>query len=716
MIEIKKKTFQEIAGLVNERFVSMQKQKMLFRSNVTGRELWNLYISNFKEEDDPVFRDPNSSTHTCNLDKSFILRYGNTVTIEDGQIVSMWDLELDKNDPYYKSLKAMSDKIKQSSIAGIFVETYDSLNVMNYEKTSRNANVHTLGIPVNYKIYTKEEANAYPNKVRVGEPYEFHHFFGKLSGIFVDTTGKSIEAIVGHNHSNFSVFKRAMEEFNEDTLDLVLQLIDQGSLKDSNSYRPALEHTYSLLKQYNTVNKKELWLWEKAYFLPENVCKFRNNLLGTFCVELCEGKDLNKAWEDWNKRVDPQNYQKTVAPITKRQIEDAKKFVEKNGYSESFDRRIAKLSDIDVSDIKHTKAEEDVAPVSVFDKVSPSKPTRHKRSQFDNVDEVSIDKFMTDILPKATSIEVFVENWMIKNFATLTTAKSKDAKNPFKWNNTFSKTFIGNLAGKSDIKNAVKSRGGITEAFLRCSMHFPETTDDYDLHMYEPNGEHIYFRNCKGSESKLGGMLDLDAQGMDGHQPPDKRVENIVYQDNSKMVNGKYELEVVNYSSHTFPAPFTIEIENNGEIETYSFHPNSKSHIVATIHYKDGEVTIKPGKEAKIIESKTVSREVWGIDTNQFHKVELLCLSPGYWGENKVGDKYYLFMLEGCNPEGKVRTFHNQDLNSELHKHRKVMEVLGLSTMVEGKGLAGVGFNATVRQEVLLKVKGSFNRIIKVKL
>ena len=51
-----------------------------------------------------------------------------------------------------------------------------------------------------------------------------------------------------------------------------------------------------------------------------------------------------------------------------------------------------------------------------------------------------------------------------------------------------------------------------------------------------------------------------------------------------------------------------------------------------------------------------------------------------------------------------------------LMKHRKVMEVLGARLQVESTEgqLSGLGFNATVRDEVILRLGGSFKRVIKV--
>jgi hypothetical protein len=171
-------------------------------------------------------------------------------------------------------------------------------------------------------------------------------------------------------------------------------------------------------------------------------------LIGVLCTELAEGKELNDACQAWNKRVDPANYMKAVAPITKKQIEEAKKFVEENGYEESFKRRFATIDDIKASEILHVNVGKgEIKPVSIFDSVK-STSTRHKRSEFDGIDEVSIEKFMQDILPECTSMEAYLSNKHEGNLVSLTTANIKESKPIFKWTNNYSWTFNGNLAGK----------------------------------------------------------------------------------------------------------------------------------------------------------------------------------------------------------------------------------------------------------------------------
>lgn len=74
-------------------------------------------------------------------------------------------------------------------------------------------------------------------------------------------------------------------------------------------------------------------------------------------------------------------------------------------------------------------------------------------------------------------------------------------------------------------------------------------------------------------------------------------------------------------------------------------------------------------------------------------------------------------MLEGCKTDSKLRGFHNENLKPELAEHRKVLEVLGATNMVEPaeEQLSGLGFNSTVRDELIVRLSGNFKRMLKIK-
>lgn len=699
---------QEFSKKLQTRFAQMMKTGKLFRVELTGQQVWDLYLESFSKENDPVFRDPASTEHNCNHCKNFIRRYGNIVAVdEDYKIISIFDVNI--KGEYDDTAKSLSIAIKKSKITEVFFETFKELNLLPYESCSKSNKEFQLGVKSNVKRYTKEEAEKF-GIVKPNETRTFHHFHLFLDKSFVDQSSNSVEAIMGSYRDAKNVFQRAMETISLDTLKLVRDLINQGSLLDGATHLFKIEQIIPLKQEYDNlpVKQRDNWCWVKSYQFQ--LAKFRNELIGVLCSELSEGEELNKACQSWNKRVDPANYMKVTAPITKKQIEEAKQFVEENGYTESFDRRFATIDDIKVSEILHSNTGKgEIKSVSIFDIVK-STSTRHKRNEFEGVEEVGIDKFMKDILPTCSSIEAFFANGHQGNLVSLTTASKKTSKPIFKWDNNYSWTFNGNLAGKSQIKEAVKSEGGRVDGVLRFSIIWNEDGKDildFDAHALEPNRTEIAFNTFKGMKTSMSGTLDVDMI-----RPNGLGVENITWGSRSAMKDGVYKFWIHNYDGGANKG-FKAEIEFNGEIYNYEHTKTAMGALhVAEVTLKDGQFSIKH----LIPESAVSSKEVYGLETNQFHKVNLVCLSPNHWGENNVGNKYYFFMLEGCKSPVSIRSFHNENLLPELAVHRKVLEVLGTTNMIEStfKQLSGLGFNATVRDQLIVKLQGTHKRMIKI--
>lgn len=190
--------------------------------------------------------------------------------------------------------------------------------------------------------------------------------------------------------------------------------------------------------------------------------------------------------------------------------------------------------------------------------------------------------------------------------------------------------------------------GGQTEGFLRCSLAW-SNYDDLDLHVVEPNNLEIYYSNRIG---RSGGKLDVD--------------ENAGYGKTRKPVKHK---ENVMVAEITYSKSKGIQI---------------RELIPSTSHS---------------------SVSLWNIDTNKFHKVNVMMMSPNYWDEQGIGNKHYFFMLDDCKNPEPVRGFFNEYLNSELTPHRKVFEVLAdkMKTPYQEHQLSGLGFSSTMRNSVIVK-------------
>lgn len=696
--------------MLQEQFWKMCATGKLFRSKVTGDQLWEAYMRGFGE--DPIFRDPESSVHNCNQCKHFFHRYGNIVAIgEDNSIMTMFDGET--TDEYRESFRLMSEMLKNASIEDIFVETFNYLHQAPYARCSKDDLAYALNLDHTVKRYTKEEAEKF-GVVKPNETRTFAHFCVNVPCQFIHYGNNTVEAIQARFREDKKVFKRALDEIPADTLQLVIDLIDQGSLLNGDTHKYKVVEFLRLSKVYARLSEaeKDNWCWVKSY--KYNLARFRNELIGTLCVELAEGKDLNAACQDWNKRVDPANYMKATAPITQQMIDNAKFFIAENGYEESFTRRCATMEDIRVCDILHANVGDGkIKPVSILDGIKPTS-THHKRSEFDGVEVVSIDKFMKDILPGCTSVEVFLQNSHENNFVTLTTPVSKDSKPIFKWGNNFGWTYNGNLAGKSEIKEAVKAAGGFVNAPFRFSIMWNEdgrSIVDLDAHAIEPTGTEIYYASYKlpSKTPVCKGCLDIDMI-----RPHGVGVENIFWTEPELIKDGKYCFFIANYDGGRNSGA-KAEIAFGDEVFTYVVdHEIMHNTDIATVHIKNGMID-HIDQSRYLVDSNATSKEIYGLETNQFHKVNLFCLSPNHW-DGAFGNKHYFFMLEGAKAPDSIRGFHNEFLRPELLEHRKVMEVLGATLKVEStdKQLSGLGFNATVRDEVVLRLQGSHKRVIKV--
>lgn len=692
---------------MNEHFKKMtQSHKPLYRVNCTGDELWSKYLEGFQP--DPIFRDPNSSEHNCNMCKHFITHYGNIVSLnENNTFTSIFDFEIPQTEKeeYEKSILAMRELIHKSKVDNLFVVTRGSIARSNYD-TCPISNHQHLGLSKNVKRYTKEEAEKFgvvkPNQIVV-----FNHMYLAIPATYIKHTYESIATITTKEKAKKDSLEKSLNEFTIETIELIIDLIEQQSILNGESQLGKLRVFLELSKKYSQVPEKQrnVWLWKQAQTFQ--YCHIRGEVIGTLLTDIQNGMDITEACRAWNKKVDPANYMKAQAPITKMQIKNAQEFTEKNGYTESFTRRCATMADIEASEILHIHNGE-VKPISIFDAVKTTE-TSINPNKFNNLKEISIEEFMQKILPDCNSLETYFENKHKNNLVTLITANQKDSKPIFKWGNNFSWTYTGNLAGKSLIAKAVKNAGGFVDAPFRFSIMWNEdgrSIVDLDVHVMEPSNEEIYYGHTL---SKLtGGQLDVDMI-----RPRTVGVENIFWNDMSRLKDGVYYFFVRNYDGGNTTG-VKAEIAIDGNVFTYQINQNFRPDKGIA------KVTIKHGKFESITHIapvvETVGDKVYDLTTGQFHQVNLVCLSPNYWKDN-VGNKHYFFFLEGCKSPEKLRGFHNEFLNSDLTPHRKVLDVLAHTMQVESTDgqLSGLGFNSTIPDELIVRYQGKQKGIIKIK-
>lgn len=682
--------FKEFRTLVSDHFNIMTNNvNYLFEVNVDKEELVNTYLDSFPEGTNKIYRKRRE--YDCSCCKHFIKSIGNVVVIKDGKVETIWDLDIHDGKFEYVT-KAMSELVKSNAVSDVYV-----------------SKVKKIGTEYNYEQYED------------GTMKRWDHFQVALDDRFVDKTERSIGDIKGDFRDTKNVFKRSLDEISIEALDTIIELINSNTLYKGNEWKNILVNFRKYKEEYEMLNsdrERDLYAWENSVKAGIAIGRIRNHSIGTLLVNVSNDMELDLAVKKYEQIVAPSNYKRPKAIFTKRMLEDAKKTITELGYMDSLNRRFATLDDITINNILFFN--KDVTKrisetTDIFGELE--KQTVVSSKKFSKVEEIAANDFIENVLPTAKEVEVFVENKHLNNFVSMIAPCNKDSKSMFKWNNGLSWAYSGNITD-SDMKQNVKNAGGNVDGVLRFSIQWNENgrdNCDLDAHCIEPDRNEIYFNNCrKPSISRMTGQLDVDIV----HPKGNTAVENITWLDKSKMKPGVYKLFVHQYSGSAKNG-FRAEIEFEGNIYSFDYNDsmraNQKVYVADVILDEHGEFTIK---ECISGNSKVANKTVWGVTTNEFTPVSVICYSPNFFDEqNGIGHKHLFFMIDGCKNDEEPNGYYNEFLKSELEKHRRVFEALGSKCHVENSDeqLSGIGFSMTKRAELVVKVKGATERILKIK-
>ena len=106
--------------------------------------------------------------------------------------------------------------------------------------------------------------------------------------------------------------------------------------------------------------------------------------------------------------VAPANYQRPSALVTKAMIQRAEKKVEELGFMAALQRRYAVTEDITVNNVLFADRSAKKHMKNAFEQLADDVGERVNPKHLEKVEEVPIDKFIENVLPKALDQEVFV--------------------------------------------------------------------------------------------------------------------------------------------------------------------------------------------------------------------------------------------------------------------------------------------------------------------
>lgn len=662
--------FQIIKTALQKQYDSI-KHLPLFVSNASKDELWDTYIQSLTDSGhNEIYRE--RGEHDCQCCKQYIRRMGNILAIVDGELVSLWDVTTDSF--YDETAKAMSDLVKSKGIRGIFLS--DS---------------HKVGTDSNLEL--RED----------GTTHTWEHFYQELNPAHVETDGYNRRKIVGRHGDYYGSLKLSMEKLTVEAVETVLELIKDKALYRGDEHKSTVELMLKTLREYATVDNKELWLWTKSRTLG-SLSTMRSTVIGTLVIDLSNGMELTQAVKAFESKVAPANYKRTTALVTKGMIKKAEETVVNLGLTESLSRRHARITDITVNNVIFSDRAAQQQMDGIFGQLM-AETTDNVNPE--NSQEIPVEDFIKNIVPTIDSMDAYLDNAVANsNAMTLVAPVNPDAPNILKWDNNFTWAYNGDVT--DSIKEKVKAAGGKVDGELRISLAW-YNGDDLDIHMQAPNYGHVYYGNKRS-------LLDVDMNAMSARNSVDP-VENITFPTKRSIYNGVHTIKVNNYCKRNSHNPgFVVELEYQGKVTTFTYDKpvkDGETITALTFKYTDGKLEILDS-----LPSTSVSKEVWGLSTQKFHRVSAMMLSPNHWDDNKAGNKHYFFMLEGFKNPESVRGFYNEFLSDELREHRKVFELLGskMKAAYTDDQLSGLGFSSTIRNELIVRAKGSNGtRLYKVK-
>lgn len=667
-------TFKPFADQIHKNWQAMCETGNLFQVDVSKDDIWDAYLNAFPEGTNPIFIE--RTEHDCQTCKNFIVNLGRLVSFkkEEGRthILSPWSSREGIEYPYNVVAEHLAGIVESAAIESVFFT--DEPVYGNMKNSSMDKD---------------------------GRVYEWHHFYGTVPE-FAYVGGGDVARVRGRANTNAQTIDRAAREIKLAAIDQVLELIDGNQLYRGSEYR----HAVQALRDFKASGDRS-WVHHSNHTLAT----VRNSAIGTLLVDLSTHVPLEEAVRKFETMVAPANYKRPTALITPGMIDKALKTLRELGLESAIERRFATISDVSVNDVLWASG---MAQTEMRDSLRDALMSSHKVTRkpvdLSRATEIQIDEFLGTIAPKASELEIFLDNSQEANLMSLSAPVHADAEALFPWDNNFAWSYRGGVAD-SDIAQRVRRAGGKTDGKLRVSLAW-YNSDDLDLHCTTPTGKHLYFGNRVG-------VLDVD-MNIHGENPNDP-VENMIFND---LTDGVYTFAVNNFTQRNYMRdcrPFEIEVATPRGVQRFSGGSyNECASGGKRIQYVQVKVENQEAIDVIVIHSRLTSnsapRNVWGLRTQEFTPITTVMLSPNFWGQNKSGNKHYFFILDNCTNPEPIRGIYNEFLRHELHEHRKVFEVLGDKTrcLVTPNQLSGVGFSTTQTRssDIIIRAGGQIYKVI----
>ncbi len=652
--------FPAFNAQVNRKFSEfVARGYTLLVMDVSKEVLWDAYLESFPAGSNKIHKERRE--YDCNCCKQFIHRMGAVVASVGGELVSIWDFEAEY--PFVPSTLALRDVVLGASIKGKF-------------------------------IHNDTKCSPYHD-------YTYNHFY--IDNVPAANYSNQVAQARHESNAVFGGTLRSLLDISVPACDEVLAIASDIYRGQELTAPIAAFRELAIEYAQVVVGYEEVFVWDNC---ARHYC-IHNSAIGTLLVDITEGVPTEIATAKFEKIIAPENYKRNTKLVSMLKVKKAQEKFAELGIDQAIYRRFAKVSDIGVNDVLFADSQT-AKDMGGFDLLANQveRPVCNKSATY-AAKAISIEGFLEQVAPRALSMDLLFTGSMVPNLMSLVAPKVEASGNMFRWDNNFSWAYKGGFT--DSVKERVKRAGGDVDSGRRVSLSW-FNTDDLDLHIVEPSGNEIYFSNA-GKRHPSSGILDVDMNVNSGDAATDA-VENISW--NGDMPHGEYIVYVKNYTNRNGnkDVGFNLQLEFDGVTQDYGYVKevgHQERVTVLAFNYVGGHkpVTLRKSVTSPFLVEGSCNASTWGLEQESFVPVTMMMNSPNFWGNNEVGNKHFIFMLEGCMSTEPVTGFFNEYMHLDLREHGDVLEKLAqsLKTPLTGEEqVSGVGFSVTKRNNAIVRV------------
>lgn len=395
--------FDQTLSHITEHFErACGKSPRLFMVDVSGNEVWDVFQTTLRE----IAGEEAAQHLNCSACKEVVRKIGNVVAVSElGQTIPvLWPYGIDDT-VLGKVYGDVYQFVSEAKIVSLWMSDTPDIGVPCTTSKSGHEWTH---LHVTLPDYAVPQLRSVDNASQV--------------------MANSVERYRILMNGDTGISRIKME-----TLDLVVRLLEADELYRSDHFLASAKFHQSVKSAMVGRTFSRALLWRNLVMAPDGWANTNSTMIGQLYESVESGLSLDEIKVVWNKRVDPDRFQRAQSKPSNGEITRAEVIIQKLEAQTALERRFAKLEDvITIWSPKAPDPKDDVVKGGIFSSLKSTPQSVSLSDRFlltpKNIDW---EKFKETILPTADRLQFRVPAQ--GGFAALLTAVHADAAPIFQW-------------------------------------------------------------------------------------------------------------------------------------------------------------------------------------------------------------------------------------------------------------------------------------------